>query len=373
MNKLCSATLGATFLVGALAGQNASPASTPASTDTQTYFWLGLWPDLIIKFDPVTDEIVQSVKLRHGLQWGVRLSHNQKEFFVITDQRRKLEVLDIEKGEVVEEHDFQEEGHIIRIRSVMEIPGGTHWYVNIDRIEQKLDHFVIQRPQWLRYDIANKKIEESTDQLPEPIRRGARISPDGEKWHVFGGDIKILDPETLEEEGVIDLTTPLYSGMGAIRPSGEDFYHSRNPDAYRMMYTMTDPVQDERSLFGVVDINIKDRKVEGVTEWGANPGYRGFFMSKDRTVGVASTTGDGRGYERRVKLVMFDLENGKRLRETMEQFSPRRQLTAISPDGKKLYIGGAGNHFLVLNEQLERVKTVEFDGDMYGFIFVVDG
>ena len=74
-----------------------------------------------------------------------------------------------------------------------------------------------------------------------------------------------------------------------------------------------------------------------------------------------------------MKLALFDLETGVKLLETLEQFPPRRQLTAIAPDGKKIYIGGAGNHFLILNDKLERIGTVEFDGDMYGSMFVVDG
>ena len=100
---------------------------------------------------------------------------------------------------------------------------------------------------------------------------------------------------------------------------------------------------------------------------------KGPTQKKDRKLGVGQTRGDGEGYARRVKLGLFDLETGKKLVETLEQFPPRRQLTAISPDGTKMYIGGAGNHFLVLNDQLERVKTVEFEGDLYGFIYIVDG
>ena len=103
----------------------------------------------------------------------MRLSHDQKQMFVITDKRGKIEVLDLEKGEVVDEHDFGEVNHIIRVRSMREIPGGTHWYVNIDRIEEVLDHFVIKRPQWLYYDVANRKIEEEMRRLPEAIRSGS--------------------------------------------------------------------------------------------------------------------------------------------------------------------------------------------------------
>lgn len=352
----------------------ATDATTIASQPTgKTYFWLGVWPDYIVQFDPETDTITKRVKLKNGIQFGIQLSHDKSHFMVITGQQSKVEVVSLNPAEVVDVHEFTEPEHIIRVRSVREIPGGTHWYVNIDRIEIALDHFNIKRPEWLRYNVATKEIEERMEELPEAIRSGAFISPDGKKWHVIRDDITVIDPITLEEEGVIDLTTPLYTGLGAIRVTGDDFYHRQDPDRYKMLYTMTDPVNDERTLFGVVDINMKEMKVDGITEWGASPGYRSFHMSKDRKVAVASRSDGGQGYERGVKLAYFDLETGRKLREAIEQFPPRRGLRAISPDGSKLYIGGAGNHFSVFNDQLEKIKEVEFDGDLHGFLFVVDG
>ena len=65
-----------------------------------------------------------------------------------------------------------------------------------------------------------------------------------------GKDITVVDPKTLKEEGKIELSKPAYAGMGALRVRGADFFESRNADAYRMFYTMSDPVKKNRSIFG---------------------------------------------------------------------------------------------------------------------------
>jgi hypothetical protein len=54
----------------------------------------------------------------------------------------------------------------------------------------------------------------------------------------------------------------------------------------------------------------------------------------------------------------------------------RRQsltLSAIAPDGSKIYVGGAGSDFRVYDATtLKLLKVVEFDGEIQGQVFVVD-
>ncbi len=348
---------------------DAKDADAVPAAKKQPYFWFGMWPDFLGKFDPRKDEVVQKIKLRHGVQWGRTLSHDKTKFFVVTDQKTKVEVVDIVKGEVVEVHDFHEDGWIVRVSSVKETPGYDKWYVRIDRVKRELDHFVIKTPQYLLYNVAEKKVEKRMDELPKAIRSGARISPDGKKWHVISGDIKIVDPKTLKEEAKIDLTTPQYTGTGAIRVYGSDFYDYENPEKYKMLYRMTDPINSKRRVFGIVEISLKDKKILDIEEWGPSPDFWSFYMSDDKKFGAAQ----GRGSNGTSRVALFDMTNGKMIRDTYEKFRPRRSLSAISPDGKKLYVGGAGSDFLVFDQQLERVKTVWLDGEIMGRPIVIDG
>lgn len=49
-------------------------------------------------------------------------------------------------------------------------------------------------------------------------------------------------------------------------------------------------------------------------------------------------------------------------------------ITGISPDGSKIYVGGAGSDFQIYDTAtMQKIKTVELEGEINGQIFVVDG
>jgi hypothetical protein len=80
----------------------------------------------------------------------------------------------------------------------------------------------------------------------------------------------------------------------------------------------------------------------------------------------------GAGYDRQTWLALFDLDDGHKIVESIEEFRPRQWLSGISPDGRKVYVGGAGSDFQVYDEKLKFVHTVEMPGEIYGGITVLD-
>ncbi|MFT5153696.1 MAG: hypothetical protein ACI841_003700, partial [Planctomycetota bacterium] len=326
-----------------------------------------------IKYDVEKDEVAKEIAALNGIAHSSQLSHDQTKFFLVTGQRSVIEVLDVATGEFTDQHNFSEPDFIIRVDDVREIPGGTHWYVKIDRVSRKKDHFVIEKPEWLLYDHTEWNIDKRMKELPKAIRSSARISPDGTEWHIMGRDIKILDPESLEEKGIIELSKPMYTGMGPISVRGEDFYDWKNPAAYRMIYRMRDPVVSDRNLTGIVEIDLVEHKIKKLTEWGAAPSVGRFMMTRDKKLGITTKYGGERrnqanGDDPISTLVTYDLETGKRLRETRVELRNGLRLSAISPDGEKLYFMGRGHELVVFNGKHERLKTVELGGEADGRI-----
>ena len=374
MRSVLFGTLFAGLLALPALGQEAPESAQPSG---RTSFWFLMWPDFLVKYDPETDQVVKKIQHRHGVCFGMRLSHDRKSFFDITGQRTFVEVIDVEKMEVVDEHSFEQQGFIIRVARVLEVPGGTHWYVRVDRVEKKLDHYVIQESQWLYYNLEDREVEKRMKELPKPIRRGARISPCGTKWHVFGRDLTIVDPETLEEEGKIELSKPLYSGMGALSVRGRDLFDGKNAGAYRMLYTMRDPVKKNRTLMGILDLDLDEREVTNRREWGASPGVGRFLFTRDRKVAV----GQKRSRERRrqydgqdpvVNLYSMDLETGRKIKETRVEVRNGLGLTAISPDGQKLYFSGRGHELVIYSADHTYLKTVELEGEIERGLVVLE-
>ena len=355
--------------------QAGAPIQT-AATPGKTYFYMRTWPGGLIQFDPATDTVVKSLANKHGLGYDCDLTYDKKRFVMITGQRSFVEVVDVATMEIIDEQSFEEQGFIVRVSDIREQPGGERWYVKVDKVEKKLDQFVIKEPEWIDYDVKEHKAGKRMKELPKAIRRGARVSPDGTKWHVFDKDLTILDPKTLDEIGKIELSKPMYSGLGPISIRGDDFFENKNPDAYRFMYTMRDPVNKNRTMCGLVDIDIAGMKIGRVVEWGAAPRAGNLHYTQDHRLGV----GQARSMERRsqadgrdpeITLYSFDLETGKKIKETRVEVRNGLSIGAISPDGSKIYLDGRGNQLVVYDRDHKYLKTIELPGDSDGQIMTV--
>ncbi len=351
-------------------GPGSEPAPAAQSAD-KAFFWFRVWPDRFVKYDIAADAVVLTVQTKNGIAHSSQLTHDRTKFLLVTGQKSRVEVLDVAKGEITDVHSFEEPDYIIRVDDVLEIPGGTHWYVKIEKVKRELDHFVIEEDQWLLYDHTEFNIDERMKELPKAIRRSARISPDGLRWHVMGKDILILDPETLEEEGKVELSKPMYSGMGAISLRGEDFYDWQNPASYKMVYNMRDPVKSTRSLAGIVEIDLVEHKVSKLSEWGAAPRVRRFYLTRDKKIGIGTQSrserrGQADGDDPVTTLVNYDMQTGEKLLETRVVLRNGLRMNAISPDGNKIYFSGRGHDLVVFSGDHERLTTVNLDGETDG-------
>lgn len=352
------------------------PVAAPAlaGLEGKQSFWFTMYPNFLAQYDPTTDTLVRKVELKRGMFWSTRLTHDRKRMLVVTDQQQSIEVVDLATGTVQSEHPFREEGVILRIREVRECPGGVHWLVQTERVKKELDRYSFEAAQWLLYDSSTQKVVRKVRRLPEVLQRGASLSADGAFWQQQDdeGNLRFLDGRTFDEVGRIDLRTPRFFGAGAIRLAGTDLLDRRDPQRALMLFTSTDPVETRRSSWGLCELDLKERRVVSVQEWGPQQSVWGLRIAHKKRIGAAMSGGFGRDDDRS-QLFLFDLTSGKKICEAIEEFRPRRSLVAISPDADKVYIGTAGSDFEVFDGQLKRLKTVELDGEIVGTIHVVDG
>ena len=297
-----------------------TPVAAPslAALDGKQYFWFTMYPDFVVKFDPETDAIVQKVQLKGGMFWRSTLTHDRKRLLVVTNQQTSIEVIDISSGTLAGNHLFQEEGMTLRIRSVRECPGGVHWIVQTDRVKKEIDRYSFEASEYLLYDSANQKVVRKMKKLPDGMGRSARLSADGTHWiSSSSGNMTFLDARTFKELGKIDLSTPRFFGAGGIRLSSTDLLDRRDPNRALMLFTTTDPVEKRRTNWGVVDIDLKSRKVTKVTEWGPSKSSWGMRVAYKPQIAVAM--GRGRGEQR--QMVTYDLRTGNKIAEAYYELS----------------------------------------------------
>lgn len=356
------------------------PAFTPVAAPPlqglagKQYFWFTAYPDFLVQYDPDSDTVVKKVKLQHGMFWNTTLTHDRKRMLVVTGQQRVVEVVDLAAGAVTAVHSFDEEGMTLRLRDVRELPGGQHWLLRFERVKKQVDRYSFEPAQWWLYDVAAKQALKKFARLPEALERGAQLLADGATWQSQDddGNLLLLDGQKLTELGRIDLRTPRFFGAGAIRLTGQDLLDRRDPGRLRMLYTSSDPVEKNRSSWGIVELDLVQKAIVDVVEFGPSQNTWGLRIAPRKLV-AAAMTGSWGERDQKARLSMYDLRTGQRLAEGYEEFRPRRSLVAIAPDGDKFYIGVAGSDFEVFDANCKRLKTVELDGEIAGRIYTIDG
>ena len=352
-------------------------APSPAALQGKQYFWFTMYPDFVVQYDPATDTVAKKVKLTSGMFWNTTLTHDRKRLLVVTGQQHTVEIVDLATAAVTSTHDFTEDGFVLRIRDVRELPGGLFWHVRVERVKKQIDRYSFEASQWLLYDTVNRKITRKNPKLPKALERNAAIAPAGTHWLTQDddGNLLFLDARKLTETARIDLRTPRFFGAGALRLTGQDLLDNRDPVRARFLFTSTDPVEKGRTCWGVAEIDMENKRIVEVQEWGPQVSSWGLRIAHKKLIGAAMSGSFGGGSDRdnRTRLVLYDLRDGRKIVETYEELRPRRSLVAISPDADKIYIGTAGSDFEVFDAQLKRLKTVELEGEIVGRIFVVDG
>lgn len=350
------------------------PAPPLQGLAQKQFFWFTMYPDFVVQYDPDTDTVAKKVKLQHGLFWNTTLTHDRKRLLVVTGQQRVVEVVDLAAGAVTATHSFDEEGLILRLRDVRELPGGLHWLLRFDRVKKQVDRYSFEPAQWWLYDVEKKQATKKFAKLPEALERGAQLLPDGATWQGQDdeGNLLLLDGQKLTEQGRIDLRTQRYFGAGAIRLSGQDLLDRRDPGRLRMLFTSNDPVEKSRSTWGIVELDLVQKSITEVVEFGPSQNTWGLRIAPRKLVAAAMTGSFGER-DQKARLLMYDLRTGQKIAESYEEFRPRRSLVAIAPDGDKFYIGVAGSDFEVFDAQCRRLKTVELEGEIAGRIYTIDG
>jgi hypothetical protein len=336
----------------------AAPAQGPG-IEPGRFLWLGVWPNRILVFDTAKDEVVGSIPLRKGVAFDFTLTRDRKRLFVSTDRMEGFEIVDVPRREVVDDFRLSTDERIVRLDDIVELPGGKRVLLSVTPVKKEIDRYAIEKKEVWLFDLEKREKVKSWKEkdLPREIRRARLLlSPDGTALHAFGRDLVVVDPEEMKvKEKLIELAKPLFAGLGPFRPMGGDLFDYRDPDRYTVLYRSRDPIR-KKNATGLLVLDLKGKKVADFGEIGPEfPGFRP-AVSPDRKKAFAY----GNEHLHEIDLVARRIVRQKELK-----LEPRRWLTGVSVDGKRLYVGGAGERWDVYStESLEKLRTVEFPGDI---------
>jgi len=344
-------------LAGLLAGAGALAAQETA------LWYISTYTSDILVWDEASEQVVDRIRT-NPIQRTLQLNEAGTRLYVHGAQNLDVEIVDLAQRRVVDSFTLSSGNVNVRINGFQPHPSDRRAVMTVKRYTKLSDRYVVEGPWIVEYDMVAKQV---TDTIPWPDGEerenvNFRYSPDGETLYFFVDDIIAVDAETYEEIDRWPISEPFEPGLGRANFGTNSGVYDE-PGVATSLLRMTDPAQN-RNMLGIARARLDERQVEFYT-LGTSESVGNFFLAPGGQKAYALQQQIGR-YE----FWEFDLAARRLARRQPFDGRPRMSL-AVSADGTKLYIYGAGNTIDVHDATtFERLRTVTFDEDHRGAVIV---
>jgi hypothetical protein len=339
--------------------------------------YLATYQGELLAIDDATYNVTKRIKLKTGIAREMLLMPDKKRILLMTNQFSGLEIVDLEKGEVVDSWNMDTPTTRLRPTSMAVDPTGQFVYAMTATYTKKPDRWDIGEDKLAVIDLAAKKIVREEvfpkDKKPDSFGMSFRISPDGKSLYLFGNSVLIFDTATLKFSKEINLEKPIYPGMSRVNFVPEIDPHD-TPDSVTALFQTEDPYV-HRSIFGIAKFDLNTRTFDftpiGTTVPGKNEdgGMSNVRLSTDRKMGYAVASFGEHG-DKSCQFWSFDI--GAKSLKAREDFTCNtRFYFSSSYDGKDLLIFGAGFEIGVYDAATLKLKknvNLGYDVTMAGMI-----
>ena len=330
----------------------------PLAAQADARWYIATYSSHMLVWDEASEEVVGRIDMRHRIPTTVVMNEKQDRLYVKEATERTIEVVDLERGEVVDEYTLSEGNVTVRIKSFAAHPSDERAALFVKRYTKHRDRYQVEGPFILEYDLTTKTV---TDTIPWPDGEQVenidfKYSPDGETLYLFTDDIIAVDAETFEEVDRWQISDPLEPGLGrgsfGVSPGTYD-----EDGVATSLYRVTDPAQNRR-MMGIARVRLSEKEVDFYTLGTSEP-LTAFTVAPGGEKAFALYSEIGR-YE----FWEFDLVNRRVAQRVPFDGRPRMRLQ-VSADGEKLYIFEAGNTIDIYDSSsFEYLRSVTFDEDM---------
>jgi hypothetical protein len=303
--------------------------------------YLPAYPASVLVFDESKGRIVDRIALETGTPMSIRLAPDHKKIYVTTVDHNGIEVIDVATRKVVNRFVLNTAAKQYRFRGGAVDPDGKLFYTVTKEIDKFPEHFEVAKSKYTVIDLAQQKIVRTADMSKEDEQSSRlffEVSPDGKYLYQFGPKITILNTADFKVVDQLDLAQPDFAGMENVRLGG-DMDLIGQPGIHTSLFTSSDPIVHNR-VFGLARLDLGTRQVRYDPIGPAPRGMAGLQVTPDKRFAYTIVANGDFG-NKDCEFWAFDLSTD-RLTRRVEVPCRTRFSFAMSSDGKKLYIYGAG-------------------------------
>jgi DNA-binding beta-propeller fold protein YncE len=328
--------------------------------------YLPAYPASILVFDESKGQVIDRIPLETGTPLSMRLAPDRKKIYVTTIDHNGIEVIDVATHKVVNHFvlNTPTKQYRFRFRGGAADAEGKLFYTVTKEIDKLPEHFEVAHAKYTVVDLAQQKIIKTADMSPEnelTNRLSFEVSPDGKYLYQFGAKMTILQTSDFKVADQLDLAQPDSSGMENVR-LGNDLDLISQPGVHTSIFNASDPIVHNR-VFGLARLDLGKRQVSYKPIGPAPGGMAGLQVTPDKKLAY-TIVANGEFGKKRCEFWGFDLATD-RLIQKAEVPCRSRFSFAMSSDGKKLYIYGAGFEIEVYDAaSLQLEKTWDLHNDI---------
>ncbi len=326
--------------------------------------YLATYKGELLTIDDSTYNVVRKTKFKTGLARMMLLMPDKKRMLIMTSRYSGFEIIDLEKGEVVDAWDLGTNTARLRPTSMALDPTGRYVYTIMALYTKKIDRWEIGDDKLAVIDLVEHKVVRQElfpkDKKQGRFGTGVRISPDGKSLYLFGNSVLIFDTATLKLAKEINLAKPMFPGMARVNFIPEIDPHD-SPETVTALFQTEDPYV-HRAIFGVGKFDLNTRNFDftpigtSVPWKGDGGGMSNVRLSEDRKTGYAVAS-FGENGDKTCQFWSFDIPS-KTLKAREEFACNSRFSFSSSYDGKDLLLFGAGFEISVYDAATLKLKKV---------------
>ena len=151
------------------------------ATQAQATLYLATYQGELLQIDEASYTVTKRIKLKSGIAREMVLMPDKKRILLMTNQYSGIEIVDLEKGEVVDSWMMDSPNTRLRPTSMAVDPTGQYVYTMTALYSKKIDRWDIGEEKLAVIDLAAKKIVRSEafpkDKKPEGFGMSFRVSP----------------------------------------------------------------------------------------------------------------------------------------------------------------------------------------------------
>ncbi len=345
---------GALCWVPSLAAQTSNSAAGLA--------YIGTLDKKLLIYDENKEDVVGEIPLQ-GIPRQTALTRDQSTLVILTADMA-VESVDLKARKMLnhfELADGRSKPRMSRGGGGLALdPTGHYMYATMRASVRETDYYRMDPPKFVKIDLQAGKIAQAFSFPPEMDQGfGAgssyKVSPDGKSLYVFDEDLFIYDLATFKEVDRIEISQPEYPGASPYRLTLNDDPNATD-NVYTSIFTAVDPVVHKGTL-GLATMDLNTRK-SSFTPIGAALPSLGFLISPDHKRGY-SIMFSGVGGNRDTEFWVWDLTSHKVIKKAPFEARPTLKF-ALSGDGKKIYLYGAGSSFEVFDGDTLKSRKLIF-------------